>query len=109
MILNLAPDKTIPGCVEFASREVRIELFENLYLQAEVNLLWWTLPIWLGGSKRQSRGIIQHLTFLRREVTFISVGLYRPLPRVWRHRSQGLHGIANRLAAVRRELLHLLV
>ena len=52
------------------------------------------------GGERQLRGIVEDLPFLRRELAETS-GLNLPLTHLWRHRTQGLDGVPNRLAPVR--------
>jgi hypothetical protein len=53
-------------------------------------------------SKRQTRGVVENLLFLRRELAE-SAGLERPLASVGRHGTQALNGISHSTLAIRRQ------
>ena len=71
-------------------------------------LLFWRFAR-LSRRQRQLGRAIQHVAFLRRELSLVSVGVNLALPRLWRHRPQGLNGVPHCLAALWRKLLHLIV
>lgn len=72
-------------------------------------LLRWALLVGLGWREGQTRSVVQHIAFVRAEMAFVCVGVDHALASFWRHGTESLHRVANRLTTVGWELLHLIV